>query len=227
MVVFESKIDSAKWAFKTGKADGGFYPAIIEYNKNIMASCKPNAILFTNGDNDTYPNWFLQFIDNYRQDITVVNLSLLNVPWYIKQLKNNYLTGTNNLKINLSDEDIDQLISWVWYGSWNITGEEQRWENGGWAALPPSEGTWLRGRWELAARYSNADIDRDLFDYGYTDYDPSTQECRTFSIALNWYPIPHTRVSLGWIDTIADDDLTTFGGSDRDSSFSLSLELRY
>jgi phosphate-selective porin len=135
--------------------------------------------------------------------------------------------SANDVPTPGGDEDIDQLISWVWYGSWNITGEEQRWEDGGWAALPPSEGTWLQGRWEMAARYSNTDIDRDLFHYGYTDYDPSTQECRTFSLALNWYPVPHARVSLGWIDTIADDDLTTFGGTDRDSSFSLGLELCY
>jgi len=112
--LFNGKVDSARWAFESGQEDGGFYPAIMEYNKNILASCKPNAILLTNGDNDTYPNWFLQFIDNYRQDITIVNLSLLNVPWYIKQLKNNYQTGINNLKINLSDEDIDQLAPKLW-----------------------------------------------------------------------------------------------------------------
>ncbi len=112
--LFDGKVDSAKWAFETGQADGGFFPAIMEYNKNIMASCKPNAILFTNGDNDTYPMWFLQFIDGYRQDITVINLSLLNIPWYIKQLKNNYLTGTNNLKLNLSDEEIDELSVKLW-----------------------------------------------------------------------------------------------------------------
>jgi len=112
--LFDDKVDSAKWAFETGQADGGFFPAIMEYNKNIMASCKPYAILFTNGDNDTYPMWFLQVIDGYRQDITVVNLSLLNVPWYIKQLKNNYLTGINNLNLNLSDEEIDELSAKLW-----------------------------------------------------------------------------------------------------------------
>ena len=112
--LYEGKTDSAKWAFKTGKADGGFFPAIMEYNKNIMASCKPNAILFTNGDNDTYPMWFLQFIDEYRKDITVINLSLLNVPWYIKQLKNNYLTGTNNLKLIFTDEEIEKLSPIMW-----------------------------------------------------------------------------------------------------------------
>jgi len=112
--LFDGKIDSAKWAFNSGKADGGFFPAMMEYNKNIMASCKPNAILFTNGDNDTYPMWFLQFIDGYRKDITVINLSLLNVPWYIKQLKNNYPTGTNNLKLILSDKEIDKLSPIMW-----------------------------------------------------------------------------------------------------------------
>jgi hypothetical protein len=58
--------------------------------------------------------WFLQLIEEYRKDITVVNLSLLNVPWYINQLKNNYPTGTNNIKINLSDKEIEKLSPKLW-----------------------------------------------------------------------------------------------------------------
>lgn len=106
--------DSATWAFEHGQEEGGFYPSIMEYNKNIMASCEKNAILFTNGDNDTYPMWFLQFIEQYRTDITVVNLSLLNVPWYIKQLKNSYPFGKNNLFLNLTDKEIESLKAELW-----------------------------------------------------------------------------------------------------------------
>jgi hypothetical protein len=112
--LYSNNSDSAKWAFEHGKKEGGFYPAIMEYNKNIMASCEKNAILFTNGDNDTFPMWFLQLIEKYRTDITVINLSLLNISWYIKQLKNSYPFGENNLFITMTDMDIDSIRPLRW-----------------------------------------------------------------------------------------------------------------
>jgi tetratricopeptide (TPR) repeat protein len=112
--LYRNQPDSAKWAFNRGQVEGGFYPGILEYNRNIMASCERNAILFTNGDNDTYPMWFLQFMENYRTDITVVNVNLINVPWYIKQLKNGYPFGVNNLFMMLTDADIDSLRPVHW-----------------------------------------------------------------------------------------------------------------
>ena len=85
-----------------------------EYAYNMLMSLEDDAIVFTNGDNDTFPLWYLQEVEKVRRDVRVVNLSLLNTPWYVRQLKNQFSRDSAPLPISFDDASIDQLSIVQW-----------------------------------------------------------------------------------------------------------------
>lgn len=102
-------VDSANWAFSEGKKRGGFIESVLEFNRQLLNSCDKNAILITYGDNITIPIWYLQTIENYRTDITVVDANLINTIWYPK-----YLKSEKNLKLSFSNAVIDTIEYKQW-----------------------------------------------------------------------------------------------------------------
>jgi hypothetical protein len=107
-VFFAVPFNMFKFNYHEHNRQGNF--VAYDYSYNILQSCEPNAIIFTNGDNDTFPLWFLQYVYNIRRDVRVVNLSLLNTDWYIKQLRDD----EPRVSIRLTDSQIEALQAQPW-----------------------------------------------------------------------------------------------------------------
>jgi hypothetical protein len=139
--------------------------------------------------------------------------------------------GTRDVRFSGGRTDVDDLRASSWFAAWNLTGEERGWGDGRLVSrmrdpenacrfLPP-------GRWVLTGRFSTVEVGRDIFNVGLARRDPSAWETMTYSLGLTWEPSPAVRLGVGMVKTVAEDQLTTFGGTKRDTALVLRAELRF
>ena len=144
-----------------------------------------------------------------------------------------------NLETPAGEESLrKQITAWAGTVSWLITGESYdsrpyRSRSGG-NRIRPHRPVWGvpvndrgGGAWEVAVRFSNADIDRDFFNFGVTNFVQSSQEFRTFAAVLNWYASGNLKTSFEITRTIADQDPAAFDGGGRDTSYVMQLQYRF
>ena len=93
----------------------------LDWGKNYLTQLPPNAVIFTRGDNDTFPLWYVQEVEGYRTDVRVCNYMLASASWYVNQMGRK-VYKSERLPLTLTPEmyDDDKLTGYI-----RIVEEEQ------------------------------------------------------------------------------------------------------
>jgi hypothetical protein len=187
----KGQLDSAKWAFTEGKKRGGFIEAILDFNRQLLNTCEKNAILFTFGDNVTFPIWYLQEIEQFRRDINPIDVNLVNAKWYPR-----YLIHSKGIKADISDREIDSLDYLQWSTKQIVIqdqGDSTR--KVSWELKPTYLNSYiLRGDIFLLSILRNNFFSRPIYFSNYSD--------STYNLYLTEHLVDKGLASLVWVNKI-------------------------
>jgi len=106
--------DGVAEQFRLGRQAGGYPDWLIEAGRNTLRSCDRDAILFVGGDADTNPVQYLQYVEGYRTDVTVITVALLDRPWFVALLKRGEDGVAGPAPISWSDKQITSMHPYKW-----------------------------------------------------------------------------------------------------------------
>jgi hypothetical protein len=107
--LYKGQEDSATWAFREGKRRGGYIKPMLEFNRQLINSCSNNSLLLTTGDNIFFNCLYLQHVEKYRTDVTIVDANLMQSSWYPK-----FMRQQKKIKLSLTDKQLDTLHYQPW-----------------------------------------------------------------------------------------------------------------
>lgn len=131
--------DSARWAFRQGRQRGGFDDFLLGHARALLDQCRPQGILLSPGDLLTFPLLYVQLVENYRLDVSVVDVGLLRSPWYAAHLEQ---TTTLRFGMPPAERDSVEYVTWQ-TGPWSIF-NARRQVPFTWKLHPTSDSTYLQ-----------------------------------------------------------------------------------
>jgi hypothetical protein len=166
------------------RVDGSDDYFTYDFGKNLLDTLPPDAIVFTNGDNDTWPPWYLQIAEGYRPDVTVINLPLLNTSWFVSQV----MARDPKIPLALSKEELTEFHLQPWSDTTIVVpveGDHESFQLSAEVAIPDSvylkipptiEGSYLRVQdWLLVQLIINNRWKRPIY-FSTTVYRPNLLE---------------------------------------------------
>jgi hypothetical protein len=112
--LFNKDIEKCKQEYSQGRELGGNPDWLLEIGRNILKSCEPNAILFTAGDADINAIHYLQFVENYRRDVSAFPSALLERPWFVLLMKEGIPDYIPGVPISWSEFEILNMHPYKW-----------------------------------------------------------------------------------------------------------------